>query len=372
MKKLKIIFIFAILLFANVLLLEKVPAPAFCTWNSDCPPGKICDPQGGGGICVSSPSSCTQSSDCATQEYCSSVDNNCYTLPTCGMANIGYDYTYQISSKDFYNDCSILGSCNNQYTRTTHNGLCSGSGYSCQSSTVGVTTGDVCHSGNSVAPSGGFNCGIGSQACYCDNDYKQCDVINDCTHDQYYVGFTGSGTCTETGKVLRASNVLNTDPDRCKIGSTTAYQSASSVYDQNTCSSNSYCTSGVCTNQCPTLATNKFIVKNSIGSSCLEVDTSGNALIHGVLTQSCSTAPPIDSFILKFGTNVRGWVRGSNCDMCLYATVSTSQSITFAAPDGFYVKNSGGTYVMKLDTSGILKFAGNACYGYDSGAATKL
>lgn len=336
--------ILGILLVATLFSIQGVLAAGEACFNHDgCPVGEYCDLD-----------------TCTTLSFC-------YKRDTTSNAQ-----TAQSSSEDLFNECASKSVCDNQYTRRTNTGNCNGAGACASDSVNAVTAGDVCRNGISQNPSANTNCGTGAQNCYCDDDWYQCDTVNDCTYDQYYVGFTGGGACTSTGAVLRTSNVANTDGNRCKVGSTTVYEFSSSVWDTNTCATNSYCSSGVCSNVCPTLTGNTFEVQNSTGSACFEVDIEGNALIHGDLTQSCATAPPADAFVVRFGASVRGWVRDSDCDMCLYGTAADGQTVNYGGLDGFYVRDSGGDYEMKWDTSGNLNFEGVACYGYDSGAATAI
>ncbi|MGV8162327.1 MAG: choice-of-anchor Q domain-containing protein [Candidatus Nanoarchaeia archaeon] len=112
-----------------------------------------------------------------------------------------------------------------------------------------VSAGKVCQNGLEVAPSGAFNCGSGSQACYCANSYYQCDFVNDCTYDQYYVGFSsfGNGECDATSAVLRIENVAVPDQFRCMVGSNQVYALNSSVFDSDSCDGGlGSCISGTC------------------------------------------------------------------------------------------------------------------------------
>ena len=154
----------------------------------------------GGSSCVGSASSnCCTNSDCASSQYCSTSTYTCTSLPTCAKQSGSNSYTYQTSSQDLWNDCSSTSYCSNQYTIYSRNGLCSGSGYSCQSSSSTVTTGDVCDGGASVNPSTSSTCGSGdSQNCYCQLAIDCND--NACSATKYAEGFSGS-SCTTTGRV---------------------------------------------------------------------------------------------------------------------------------------------------------------------------
>ena len=173
---------------------------------------------------------------------CSSDDGG--AAGTCHNTNDNYDLDDECAGPSY-------DACSNQFTRMGPDGYCDGAG-ACDTNdyTAYVLVGYVCYNGSSVNPSDNANCGLnGAQNCFCgdtgDNWY-QCDVINNCHYDQYYVGFNESN-CTETGKVARAYNQLNPYYGaggyyyRCKTGSTTAFELHTSIMDTLACSSTNYC-----------------------------------------------------------------------------------------------------------------------------------
>lgn len=169
---------------------------------------------------------------------CSSDDGG--TAGTCHDTNDNYDLDDECAGVSY-------DACSNQYTRIGPDGDCDGAG-ACDTNdaTTYVYIGDVCYyDGSSMNPSGSTNCGTGAQNCYCDNDWYQCDVINDCTYDRYYVGFNNGSSCTQTGKVFRTGNVTNPAGYRCNTGSTTAYSLYTSIMDTLQCSTANYC-DGTC------------------------------------------------------------------------------------------------------------------------------
>lgn len=337
MIKVKLVFMIAMLLVGTILIIEDVPAAPQCSSHSTCSDIEYCD----GFICQ--------------------------PLSLCGKRGPkALNQIPQTSSEDNRNECISIDSCTNQYTISSLSGFCDGSIYDCEgASQEGIHTGMVCQNGGEISPNNNNNCGFDSlEACYCDNDWYQCDSVNDCTYDEYLVGFSSS-VCTATGAVLRNQNVYTPEGDRCKIGSTTAYQSQSSVFDANSCGGGGadYCSSGICGQICPTIGADKFRVENSVGLACFEVDTDGDAIIYGWLQQNCNNAPPADSFVLKTASTVYGWIGEAECDMCIYGNAVDSTTVSYSG-DALYVMNREGNFVMKWDTAGDLTFEGNACYNY--------
>ena len=206
--------------------------------------------------CGDNGGACDADGDCCS-DYC--VDDVCCNsectglCKTCSSFDGGTAGTCHNTNDNFEDDdeCGSpsYNACSNQYTRIGPDGYCDGNG-ACDTNdyTAYVSAGDVCYQGSSVNPSGSQNCGTGAQYCYCDNDWYQCDAINDCTYDRYYVGFNNGASCTQTGKVLRTSNVNNPNYYRCKTSSTIAYQSYTSIMDQNKCAICKRCSNGSCTN----------------------------------------------------------------------------------------------------------------------------
>ena len=95
-------------------------------------------------------------------------------------------------------ECDGTNYCNNQYQYYTGK-TCSAGTCSTGNRLTNIANGQVCQGGASVAITSASTCGTGAQSCYCANNWYQCDAINDCTYDQYYVGFTTAGACTAAG-----------------------------------------------------------------------------------------------------------------------------------------------------------------------------
>lgn len=207
-------------------------------------------------ICGNNGTACSGAGECCsgycTDGYCCNNDctglcktcssNDGGTAGTCHNTNDNYDLDNECAGPS-YNACS------NQYTRIGPDGYCDGSG-ACDTNdnTAYVSVGDVCYQGSSVDPSGNTNCGTGAQNCYCDNDWYQCDAVNDCTYDRYYVGFNNGASCIQTGAVERTANVTNPAGYRCNTGSATVYELYTSIMDTNACATCKICSSGTCAN----------------------------------------------------------------------------------------------------------------------------
>jgi len=255
----------------------------FCSVaNVDTDPGELCGTTG----CLTG--NCK--GDTAVCGWNTTGDGNCNACKTCVGATSGTCENHT----DGYNDCGagcqtcLSGSCaddnsqcadsgwngcSNSYTKTkSNNGICTSD--SCGTDSTYVSVGDVCQGGSSVNPSGSTNCGTGAQACYCDNDWYQCDSTNDCTYDQYYVGFNNGASCTESGKVVKASNVTNPSGYRCNTGNTTAYSSYTSIMDTSQCNTTNYC-NGNCA---------YYTGKTCSGGSCSQGNGGGSC----TSTQQCS------------------------------------------------------------------------------------
>jgi hypothetical protein len=219
---------------ANYVISSTSQGPTWTISLDDCDKsGGTCD---GAGVCSSSGSpngaTCSVDGDCDSNncDFDFSGTKRCHATATSCVIDATGNEVVNGNKK-----------CLNQYQYK-----------SCSSGTWGsstaVPTGDVCKDGSTgyQNPSSATNCGTGSQNCYCSNTWYQCDAVNDCTYDRFYVGFTSGGSCTETGKVLRSSNVNNPGSYRCNVGSTTAYASYTSIMDTNTCGGGGFCSSGTC------------------------------------------------------------------------------------------------------------------------------
>ncbi len=175
---------------------------------------------------------------CACEVECED-DYDCGLCEEC----TGGSCVNQPSTADDKNECDAgWDACWNQYQKRGPDGFCDGAG-ACDTDDASayIVVGDVCQSGNNINPNGNSNCGTGAQACYCDNDWYQCDTTNDCTYDRYYVGFNNGPSCIETDKVLRDSDQNNPSVYRCNTGLTTAYASYASIMDTSRCSETDNC-----------------------------------------------------------------------------------------------------------------------------------
>jgi len=195
---------------------------------------------GGAGECCSNKcinDVCCDSDCTGLCKTCSGNDGG--TAGTCHNTADNYDLDFECAGPSY-------DACSNQYTRIGPDGFCDGAGV-CDTNDAStyVSAGDVCYQGSSTDPSGNTNCGTGAQNCYCDNDWYQCDATNDCTYDQYYVGFNNGASCIQTGAVERTANATNPAGYRCNAGSATVYESYTSIMDTNECDTADYC-NGTC------------------------------------------------------------------------------------------------------------------------------
>jgi|GEM_PF-2539264 len=197
----------------------------------------------GSGTCANNASTnvCRPSTGtCDIAENCTGV-GNCPANTYCGAG------TYWNGTACTAGNCSGTAHCNNQSTFYTGY-TCDAGGNNCNVNyglTNIPTAGQVCTgAGLSVAPSSATTCGTGAQNCWCSNSYYQCNNINDCTYDSYYVGFTntGNGACDTTGAVQNTSGVINPVGYRCNISSVTPYASYTSIMDTNACDATANCT----------------------------------------------------------------------------------------------------------------------------------
>lgn len=100
-----------------------------------------------------------------------------------------------------------------------------------------------------------------------------------------------------------------------------------------------------------------FLIKNSTGSTCFEIDALGYTVFYG----SYSSSPSASSWSIKQnGLDNKFWI-GDDCNACVYGNVTTQQSITYGGSDSMYIQNVTGSYLLKLSTEGNLQIAGDLC-----------
>ncbi len=103
---------------------------------------------------------------------------------------------------------------------------------------------------------------------------------------------------------------------------------------------------------CPSLTGNSFIIKSSSsGFNCFTFDQNGYGKLRGTLTESCSSTPPSSSYIIKDSSGtVNLWVSPA-CNMCIRGNVFFDQIINTSGTGNFYITNSTGNYLLKVDSA---------------------
>ena len=349
--------------------------------------GHVCDAgacaTAGGGADIG----CCQHSKCTTAQYCSAA-YACTAYDKCGErtgTDMGEDP--QETNEDAREECSeSYTACDNQYTLRGGDGYCDGTLYACDTddATTPVTVGYVCQSGVNIPPTGATtNCGTGAEACYCSNTYYQCDVINDCTYDRFYVGFNAAATCSAAAQVLRDSDLANPSGYRCKAADTTSYAAYASIMDQNACNETAFCSdtsacthydcnaSGVCNvpdgctdcaascqecsaTACVSVISGGTVTTCDAGNPCFYIkdiaavvkarfDKTGGVDVKGTYTSGGTLTPPAGSFILKKAGTVVFYV-DSDGNLSTKGAYNAQCSITPAPTgnDDFIIKDAAG------------------------------
>jgi hypothetical protein len=287
--------------------------------------------------------------------------------------------------------CSAANTCANQYQyydgKTCNGGVGTGGACTVDSALTGVTVGDVCQAGNSVNPSSASTCGTGAQSCSCDTTID-C-TTGACSVARYYRGFNGV-SCTDTGRVsysdynagdgtevsetnyktgttCATSATLCSETDFCSVdtyytgytcngagacSSLTNVATIDSDYNSASCS----CYSGVWTNgpiSDPT-GVETFLLKNTIGTECFKVETTGNFEVTGTKSYSQGTlTPPAGSFVLKDSAGNAVFYIDSLCNMKTKGTLNEKQgSVSYVDDNSFYLKRTDGVYVFKIGNNG--------------------
>ena len=98
-----------------------------------------------------------------------------------------------------------------------------------------------------------------------------------------------------------------------------------------------------------------FMIQNSAGMNCTLVDVDGDVGFRGTISESCSSAPGANDFIVRTAdSTVQMWVDHSTCNMCLRGSVLARRSSISVGSGEFLVKNTTEAYIFKVNASGNL------------------
>ena len=367
-----------------ILFLVEVPAPAMCYEPGDCPPGYFCDPPFGGGICVPeeldecrfssngdpcmggvcidgvcdgnevAKSGSSYYADCYGSSYrYDSTPYECMGIPpidggyeTDGVCTVGADSTpdsiYDVgcdSSEAAYlspylrSDCAYAytsGSTTRSCDTSVSNGVYSPNGICAYSSSTSGTTYGNCYTGMVCWDGSRYR----SSGSYC-SDLQGCD--KDVTTSFSQDGIICSNSCVGT--------------------------SASDCCSDSDCSGGETCNNYQCSNPCADVsASSVFKVETVGGLECMRIDSEGDVWFKNSPVEDSDVlneVPAEKEFIVRSSSQVVFKIDSGTCATFLRGTLHPNTASISSGSNEFQVKNSGGTIVAKIDSSGNLYAKGS-------------